>query len=856
MQKKLIFAAIALCSCCIVRGQINTDDHSEQPNTMDESAFTLTEAQLNENDHMNGGVLILNSRSNVYASEVGFLYSPLRFRYRALNLKYNEIYINGTPMNDMESGLFHYSMVGGLNRQTRNIDFALPFEDSNFAVPGLAGSNNYDFRAGSMASGQRITLSGANRNYTLRGMYTYASGFNNKGWAIAANVTYRWADKGYVEGTFYNSLSYFFGVQKKWGDNHSLSFSTWGNPTERAMQGASTDEAYWLANNYQYNPYWGYQNGKKRNSRIVNDFAPSAILTWDWKINPKMKLTTSLFAKYSMYKSTKLNYNNSENPQPDYWKNMPSSYYDVWGTGDARFRTPQAYADWKAAVDWWGSETNRQIQWDKLYYANRQAALNGQDALYYVQAKHNDNFMTALSSTLRGNLGNNKLFNVGLVLGQTIGRHYQTMEDLLGAKSFHNVNTYAIGTYPINDPRVQYDLNTMGTQGLGKLIYVGDKFGYDYNINVRRGTLWGNYIQNLGRIYFMIAAKVGYDDMYRHGHMRNGMFADNSFGKSKHAGFLTGGGKLRGTWNIGRGNALSLGAGYEYRAPSANTTFISPEMNNDFVLNLHNERIFSSEASYQYSNSWISANLSTYYNHLTHITEWQNFYFDDGNSFTYVSMTGIEKDIYGVELGLDFKLTNYLNFKMLGAWNEAKNLNNADVIYMNSTKSTLHQDVVYNKGMRESGTPLSTYSAILSYNRRGWFIDLAGNYYDRIYLSYAPNLRYGQTLRTMGTQYGGMDSQGNYTPHPQTKGKGGFMLDFSIGKNIYLSHGRLSINLTIVNLLNNRTIVSGGYEMSRSSYTVNQSTGQTTARAMDFYRNPKKYYVNGINGILNISYKF
>ena len=66
----------------------------------------------------------------------------------------------------------------------------------------------------------------------------------------------------------------------------------------------------------------------------------------------------------------------------------------------------------------------------------------------------------------------------------------------------------------------------------------------------------------------------------------------------------------------------------------------------------------------------------------------------------------------------------------------------------------------------------------------------------------------------------------------------------------------MSINLTIVNLLNNRTIVSGGYEMSRSSYTVNQSTGQTTARAMDFYRNPKKYYVNGINGILNISYKF
>ncbi len=38
----------------------------------------------------------------------------------------------------------------------------------------------------------------------------------------------------------------------------------------------------------------------KRNSRVVNDFAPSAILTWDWDINKKMKLTTSLFAQYSM----------------------------------------------------------------------------------------------------------------------------------------------------------------------------------------------------------------------------------------------------------------------------------------------------------------------------------------------------------------------------------------------------------------------------------------------------------------------------------------------------------------------------------------------------------------------------
>lgn len=860
MQKKLKLAVVALCSSSIVVAQSNNNTdtirHEQTQNVMDESAFTFTEAQLGEDNDRSSNVTILNSNSNVYASEVGFLYSPLRFRYRALSPKYNDVYINGAPMNDMESGQFRYSLVGGLNQQTRNVDFALPFENNNFSLTGMAGSNNYDFRAGSMAGGNRITLSGANRNYTLRGMYTYGSGFNSKGWAFATNITYRWANRGYVEGTFYNAFSYFFGVQKKWNNGHSLSFSTWGNPTERASQGASTDEVYWLVNDYQYNPYWGYQNGHRRNSRVVNDFAPAAIFTWDWNISDKTTLTTSLFGKYSMYKSTKLNYNNAENPQPDYWKNLPSSYYDVWNEQNIRYRTAQAFADWNAAVNWWKNKENRQIQWDKLYYANRQAAANRQDALYYVQAKHNDNTTITLSSSLNTHIGKDKVFNIGFMIGQNFGRHYQTMEDLLGAKSFHNVNTYAIGTYAANDPRIQYDLNTMGTQGLGALVYEGDKFGYDYNLNVRRGTLWTNFAHSFGNLHYMVGAKMGYDNMYRKGYMRNGMFADNSYGKSKHADFLTGGGKFSGTWTLGSGNAVSLGLGYEHRAPQASNAFISPEMNNDFVQNLRNERIFSSEVNYQYVGNWLRANLSAYYNHLTHVTEWQNFYFDDVNSFTYVSMTGIKKNYYGVELGIDFKLTSFLNFKALGTWSEAKNINNADVVYMNSTKSTFYKDVVYNKGMRESGTPLSAYSGILSFHQGGWFIDLKGNYYDRIYLSYAPSLRYGSTLRTMGTKFGGIDAEGNYTPYAQSEGKGGFMLDASIGKNIYLKRGSLSINLMITNILNNQKIVSGGYEQSRSSYTINQTTGEATARAYDFNKNPKKYYVSGINGMLNIAYKF
>lgn len=864
MSNKLKFVVIALCHTSLALAQTTVTD--DQPlKTSNESAFTFTEAQLGEDNDMTSNVMIINSNSNLYASEVGYLFSPVRFRYRALNQKYNDVYINGVSMNDMESGQFRYSMVGGLNQQTRFVDFALPFEGNAFSMTGIAGSNNYDFRAGSMAAGHRITLSGANRNYTLRGMYTYGSGFNSRGWAIAANLTYRWAHEGYVEGTFYNALSYFFGVQKKWMNGHSLSVSTWGNPTERSTQGAATDESFWLANDYYYNPYWGYQNGHKRNSRVVNDFAPSMIATWDWDMSKKSRLTTSLFGKYSMYKSTKLNYNNSENPHPDYWKRLPSSFYNVWDPTDVANRTAEALANWNDAYQYLtASKANRQINWDRLYYANRQAALLGQDALYFVQAKHSDNMQVSFFSKFSTRFNKRNNLDLGILLAQNLGRHYQTLQDMLGGGSFHNINSYAVGTYPINDPRVQYDLNTAGPNGLGKLVYEGDKFGYDYTLKSQKGMLWGSYSETFGVLHYNVSARIGYDVMQRKGHMRNGLFADNSFGKSKTAEFVTGGAKFSANTRLGRGGSLMIGLGYEHRAPQIANAFVSPEMNNDFVENLKNERIFSSEIAYLYQNTWLRANVSGYYNRMTNVTEWQNFFFDDVNSFTYVSMTNIKKHYYGVEAGLSFRLTDFLDFKALGTISEAKNINNANVRYMLSTKGEYKDDIIYNKDMRESGTPLTATSLGLSFHQNGWFVDVNANYYDRIYLSYAPNLRYQETImRNNGGKIEdvvvdpvtGEQQVVRATIPEQAKGHGGWMLDASIGKNIRLGKTQsLSINLMVSNLLNNRKMVTGGYEQSRSDYTTTATGEIGSVRTYSF--TPKKYHAFGTNGMLNIAYKF
>ena len=859
MNRKLKLAVMVLCFAPALALAQEENDSTNLATMQEEQTFTFTEAQLGEDDDMLQNVTIINSNNNIYASQVGYMFSPVRFRYRAFNQKYNEIFINGAPMNDLESGQFRYSLVGGLNQQTRDVEHALPFENNNFTMSAMGGSNNYNFRPSHFATGQRITLSGANRNYSLRGMYTYNTGVTENGWAVSANLTYRWAnmETSYIDGTFYNALSYFFGVEKFINDQHHLSLVTWGNPTERASQGASTDEMYWLANDRYYNPYWGYQNGKKRNSRVVTDYQPTALMTWDWKINDDMKLVTTLTGRYSMYKGTRLNYNNADKPQADYWKNLPSSYFDVWDENDVNNRTEQGMSDWLRAKNMlMGSIHARQIDFDRLYAANRSANAAGTDAMYFIQAKHINNLNLALSSNLSLNLNRQSALNMGLQLATNKGMHYQTMEDLMGANSYKNVNTYALGTYSELDPRVQYDANHPNQQ-----IREGDRFAYDYNLLVDKATAWATYKYSTGRLHSFISGRVAGVEMQRDGKMRNGMYLDNSYGKSGTAHFLEGGYKLGLNYNLGHGHTISLGQGYEWKAPQAAAAFVSPEMNNDFVVDLRNEKVLSAEVGYRLQTSWLNANVTAYYSQVKDATEWQNFYFDDINSFSYVSMTGIDKQYYGVEWGLNFKLTSALNFKAIGTVSEAKNTNNAQVWYMSSTKGTFNDandgnpEMVLNKNMREASTPLTALGFVLSYHQGGWYIDLTGNYYDRIYLSYSPSYRYESTLKARqnsGEVVKDNDGQVLQSALAQQKGHGGFMLDASIGRSIYLHHGRsLSINLMLTNVLNNRDIVTGGYEQSRSDYT---SSGNV--RAYKFSKNPMKYYAYGINGMLNLALRF
>ena len=883
---------------------------------LDNADFTFTESQLDEdNDAAQTVSTVTGAKSDPYNSEVGYLFSAMRFKVRAYDNMYNSYYLNGLQLNDLELGRFGYSMVGGMNDATRNQEGLSAYDFNRVGIMGVGGGTSVNSRASQFAQGNKLTLSGCNRNYVARGMYTHATGILPSGWAFAGQVGYRWASEGVIEGTFYNSFSYFLAAEKRFNDHHSLSLVTFGSPTERAQQGASTEEAYWLANSHYYNPNWGYQGGEKRNARVVNDFEPTAILTWDWKINDAKKLTTAAGFKYSMYSSTALSWSgDAYDPRPDYYKNLPSAIFDVYdpekNNPEYLAQNPYLLGQYNDLVDFWtGSKANRQINWDRMYYVNRQSEANGGEALYYQERRHNDQMVFALNSAFNQEINRNSKYTLGLSLNATKGMHYKTMADLLSAHSFTDIDKFAANDYGINSIEAQNDLRHPNRQ-----IGLDDKFGYNYNIFVNKARAYGLYELNQGQFSYRLSAYAEGTTMEREGLMQNGRAPQNSYGKSGQAKFLGGGGRFGLTYRPSGSHILTLNFGCQSDAPLARNSFVAPRMQNNFVDNLTNEQVFSAEAAYQFRFGDLTGKLSGYYTRFNNGVEQTAFYNDQEERFTYLTMSGVDREHYGLEAALKYQLTSNFSMSLTGTVAEAQYVNNplAQVAYegMNgATLQTLNRWTnpltgevmplcVIADGMRVSGTPLTALSLGLNYNVNGWFFEANLNYYDRVYVDFSEYRRLSNVLpyyssegmnaqgdllfpsvnaddlakgailydnqRTIPVAF---DTNGNVTetmdnPHfgqvaatyaaKQEKFKGGFMLDLSVGRYIRLKGGKsLSINLQVQNATNNRNLRTGGYEQNRDDF---YNTG--VAKAYRFSKNSKYYYANAINAFLNVGFKF
>lgn len=781
------------------------------------------------------------ANDNIFQKAAAYNFSIMRFRTRGYDNYFSKTYINGVPMNDLARGRFNFSSLGGMTSSGfRNRTNTIGMDAALYGFGGIGGTTNYNTFADSYAPGFRGSVSYTNANYMFRGMAMYSTGISKTGWGVTVAGIGRYADEGVIPGTFYKSGGLFMSIQKVFNPRHSLSLTVFGAPTQRATNSATYLEAYDLTGDNLYNPNWGWQNGKKRSSKIVQSFDPTAMLNWLWKPQEGTSLNTGVALRNVNYSSSALNWYNAADPRPDYYRYLPSYYKDY----------PEAY---DLYTDLWQHDASmRQIDWDELYRVNdlnnqaNAANPNGtqKGSTYILEDRHSNQLNAIFSTVLNHRLSRATTLQAGASVNYTRASYYKTIRDLLGGEFWLDIDQFSERDYPDNDQLLQNNLNNPNRK-VGK----GDKFGYDYNIYAINANLWAQNMITLPHWDINYGFEVNYTQFYRDGHMRNGRAPENSYGKGTTHRFDDASVKLGLVYKINGRNAIAFHADYGTKAPLFEYAYISPRIKDTAVDGLKSMRVASFDLSYTWNYRRFRGQLSAFYTDMFNMTERSSFYDDQYSTFMNYVMKDVRQNYKGVELGMSFKIAPSVTATAAGT--VARYLYKNNPTGVRSYENGMADDtetLVYLKNHHVGGTPQMAGSLGLDWAApKMWFFSVNASWMGNSYVNLSP-VRH-EAITDLWTKYpteAGLEAAQKELMKDERL-RNAFTLNASVGKLIYLTRRTsLNINLNVDNILNDKDIMTYGYQQGRFDYTN-----------LSGVKYPNKYYfAQGIKVFLNVGIKF
>ena len=851
---------------------------------------------------------ILFESNDPFTNIASFGFSNIRFKNRGYTNESQDVYLSGVRMNDAITGYSPHSLWSGLNEAVRSKEATIGNEASDYGYGGYNGVSNIHAMPSKVRPGWRFSALTNSALYRLRLMASYASGELDNGWSYAFNASARLGGNDWIQGVYYRSFAYYFGVEKKFNDIHKIGLVTFAAPGQRGAQNASTQEVYDMLGDNMYNSNWGYQNGKVRNARVRKTFEPVTILKYTATPSDNLEASATLLWRTGKNGYTALDWYDAADPRPDYYRNLPSYYWNEDSDYDR-----QNYEKYAWAKDAWVNDISQytHLNWDRLYNVN----WNNYDeeglrrSKYVVEQRRVDQNDINLNASVKWSPVRMFTLTGGITGKYNRTEYYKIIDDLLGGEYYVDIDQFAERDFATTPALVQNDLEYYLINGAARTLKQGDKYGYDYYAHVRKAAAWANGSLDLGAFKANLAAEIGYESFWREGLLRKGLFAglrDNgkefiidgknlttyetvngvktpitSKGKSAVSEFLTYSAKIGLQYHFAGGHRVYANAGYYNDAPTFAQSFISPRTRNSLVPNLETTKTASADINYQYSNNGYNVRVTGFWTTINDQTDMMSFYDDSQNSFTNFAMSGIDQRHMGVELG--FKVPLFLQgLSLEGAlsWGEyiytsnpymTQTIDNsAEVIIENQVvpywasspifkKTLVGGEMVYDTDLRGKpvvegwqkhyvpSTPQLAADLGLNYRTNSyWFFEIDVQYFAESYLDMNP--LYRTDMATAGPD-------GIVTPveveymTAQEKFDPVFLLNASVGKSWYINRKyNFGFSLNAQNILNKKDVKTGGYEQTRL----------IDSKSMErYYRFDSKYfYMQGFNYMLNLYFRF
>ena len=828
----------------------------------DLSIITLTDDELNDDTSSADNIAgLLQSSRDVYLRTTAFEFSPSFFRIRGLDSENGKLLINGIDMNKLYNGRPQWSNWGGLNDVLRNQEFSSGLTPSAYTFGGILGSTNINVRASEQRLGTRISYASSNRSYEHRFMFSHSSGMSESGWVYTIAASRRVGNEGFSEGSVYNANSFFLSLEKKFNDKHSINFTSITAFNRRGKSAPQTQEVFDLKG-IKYNSYWGSQEGNIRNSRIKEVSEPILMLNHYWNLDKNTSINTNISYQFGKIGNSRIDNNGTKvdgntldgngnpyivnlgasNPDPTYYQKLPSyaireGYSNIYGI-------QQDFVN------------NGQLNWNNLYNANLNPNNNGNSS-YVLYEDRNDDTQFIINSILNKNISENIILNAKIQYTRLKSKNFAEIIDLLGGDGYLDTDSFADS---FNEKQNNL-LNPLYIAG------VGDKFKYNFNLfsNVLDGFAQLQFKYN--KVDFYAAANVSRTSHQREGLYQNGGFENSSYGKSEELSFIDFGAKTGLIYKLSGRHLFDVNAGYLTKAPNLRNSFSNSRENNSTVDNLKSENILSLDASYIFRGPIVQAKLTGYFIKVKDATEISFFFADgiggDNTAFVQEILTGIDKNHFGVELGIEAQVTPTLKIKSAANLGQYTYDNNPN-LYLTTENNTRSLDAGFVNGRKDFGAtnlknyrlaagPQTAYSIGFEYRDPNyWFFSATANFFDNIYIDIAPLTRTTNFADDGGIPFNDYDEEIARKLLEQERFNAYMVVNMIGGKSWKIGNQYISFFASIGNIFNTQ-YKSGGFEQGRNA-NYRQLKEDRSLETPVFGN--KYWFGRGTTYFLNINYRF
>ncbi len=793
-----------------------------QKNNPDEiPTLTLTDDEVDAGNGQNASSA-LNASRDAFQQAAIFKFSAARFRIRGYDDENFTTLVNGIPTTDLNNGRTMYQAWSGLNDVLRSRETSIGLGATDYTFGGIGANYNIDTKASSQRKQLQVGYALSNRTYDNRLVATYGTGILKGGWAFALSASRRWAQEGYVAGTYTDDFSYFFSAEKIIG-KHSISLTRLASENINGRSTPTVQELYDLAGTHYYNPNWGYQNGEKRNAVVGRNSQPLTILSHDWSINDNSSLHSSISYQYGKNSFTGLDWYNAADPRPSYYRNLPSFVSNDMNDPAGAALVTQLLTE---------TEKQRQIQWDLLYDINRHSfdsiknangiagnTVYGNQAAYVVGENVTENKRFNFNAVYNASLTDHISLDIGVNYQSQESNFYKQLNDLLGADFFVDYNNFSDITSNRDSSLLQNDLNNPN-----RILQVGDRYSYDYTATIKQYGGWAQGNFKYDNIDFFVAAQLSQSSFQRTGHTLNGVFPDDSYGKSVEKKFSNYGLKGGLTYKLNGRNYIYTNGEYLTRSPWFEDVFVSPRTRNEVAKDLGEQQITSAEGGYLLRTPKVKARVAFFYTQFNNDTRTIRYYNDDFQTFVNYTMTNIDKQHMGTELSFETNLGRGFSVNAAASIGRFLYTSRPLVYVTEDNKDTVlaNNEIIYAKNYHVGGGPERAYTIGLDYRAKrfwGFFINL--NCFDKTYLEFNPVRRTTSAVDQLDENDPQREAILEQKPF-----KTQYTVDVSFNKSwrlndqykLFKRNTFIILNVGINNVTNNKNLIAGGFEQLRFDF--------------------------------------